>query len=293
MSDTPHLHDLTAELHAAVNQPQRWRAAWLALNEFMGRDDQAGDGSSGNQASGSTVPVWCGPGTDRRCYSPGYSTLRRSDPADALAGAGSDGGIHNVRCDLQATYLAALDALPVAAWLCNENRHILHANAAGRAELKRQRWFKLEGDQLCASDHDLQQRWVTSFADLVARKTHAGSPAQATLQLEGGALEVGLHRVEQTDRSHFVLVSVATGITHGLAVPQDEKMAYWPERRLLSPRQRELAGLLLTFHSLDAAADKMGITRRTARDHLAGLFQSTGMRRQQDLINFLRQGTLP
>ena len=68
-----------------------------------------------------------------------------------------------------------------------------------------------------------------------------------------------------------------------------EKIAYWPERRLLSPRQRELAGLLLTFHSLDEAANKMGITRRTARDHLAGLFQSTGMRRQQDLINFLRQ----
>ncbi|MCJ7799557.1 MAG: hypothetical protein MUP33_07320, partial [Polaromonas sp.] len=139
MSDTTHLHELTAELHAAVDQPQRWRAAWLALNEFMGLADQANDDPPASPAPGSAVPGWCGPGTDRRCYSPGYSTLRRSDPADALVGAGSDGGIHNVRCDLQATYLAALDALPVAAWLCTENRHILHANAAGRAELKRQR----------------------------------------------------------------------------------------------------------------------------------------------------------
>ncbi|HEX5697436.1 MAG TPA: hypothetical protein VFX90_02195 [Rhodoferax sp.] len=291
MPDPTQLHDLTAELHAAVNSPQRWRAAWLALNEFLGQADQPSEGSPLSPALGSNMPGGSGPGTERR-HSAGYSALRRSDPAEAPVGAGAGGGLHDLRCDLQATYLAALDALPLAAWFCNENRHILHASAAGLAELKRQRWFKLEGDQLCASDHSLQQRLVAGFADLAARGTHGGSLAQATVQLEGGALEVGLRRVEQTDRSLFVLVSVATGVNHDMAVPQDDKMAYWPERRLLSPRQRELAGLLLTFHSLDAAADKMGITRRTARDHLAALFQATGMRRQQDLINFLRRGTL-
>ena len=159
--------------------------------------------------------------------------------------------------------------------------------------MKRQRWFKLEAGQLCACDRALQPRLVASFADLVADEARDGTPTQAAVQLEFGTVEVGLRRVAQTDRPHFVLVSVASGAHHGMAAPQDEKMAYWPERRLLSPRQRELAGLLLTFHSLDDAADKMGITRRTARDHLAGLFQATGMRRQQDLINFLRRGTLP
>lgn len=291
MPNTPQLHDLTAELHAAVNNPTRWRAAWLALNELVSRTDQSSDDLQAAPTPASTLPKWCGPDTDRRCHLSGCSSLRRIDPTESPVDTESD-GLHNVSCYVQATYLAALDALPVAAWLCNGNRHILHANIAGLAELKRQRWFKREANQLCACDGSLHQRLVTNFADLIAPEAHDGSPTQATMQLEGSSMEVGLRRVEQADRSHFVLVSVANGMNRGMEVPQDEKMAYWPERRLLSPRQRELAGLLLTFHSLNSAADKMGITRRTARDHLAGLFQATGMRRQQDLIIFLRRGTL-
>jgi len=291
MPDPNNLHDLTAELHDAVNEPQRWRAAWLALNEFMGRTDPASEGAGVSLSPNDAGAGPCGPGPDRRCFSEGYRILHRSDRTGAPVGTKSGDGHQNVNCYLQETYLAALDALPVAAWLCSENRHLVHANTAGAAELKRQRWFKLEANQICASDRALQQQFVASFAELVAPEARSGSNGQPTIQLQGGAVEVGLRRVAQVDGSPFVLVSVATGMKHDTAAPAGETMAYWPERRLLSPRQRELAGLLLTFHSLDAAADKMGITRRTARDHLAGLFQSTGMRRQQDLINFLRKSS--
>jgi PAS domain-containing protein len=173
MPDTPDLHDLTAELHAAVNHTQRWRAAWLALNEFMGDADQTGDGST---------PEWCDPGIDRRC--------------DVAC-------LHPMGWDWQATYIAVLDALPIATWLCNENRHILHANAGGLAELKRQRWLKREADQLCACEPSLQQQLLTSFVDLATREARAGSPAAAAVQLKSSSVVVGLRHVAQKDHSHL------------------------------------------------------------------------------------------
>lgn len=281
------LHDLTAELHAAVSDPQRWRAAWQALNAFVGDADQAAARAAPSQP-GSAESARCGPGTDRRCH-PQNSALRNGDHHVIPVKALSAHGLHEVSCYLQDTYLAALDALPVAAWLCNANRHLLHANAAGAAELKHQRWFKLDAGQLCASDRTLQSRLVTGFAALVPPEVRPGPTAQTTLHLNDGLVEVGLRRVAQWDRAPFVLVSAAAMGRPDQATATGASEIYWPERRLLSPRQRELAGLLLTFHSLDDAANKMGITRRTARDHLAALFQATGMRRQQDLINFLRQ----
>ena len=283
------MYDLTAELHAAVNDPQRWRAAWLALNEFMNRADSVDDVPRVRLAASDSGSSPCGLGTDRRCLAQSHKSLRKSDLKAAPPSAVIGDGLHPVSCNLKAMYLMALDALPLAAWLCNENRHLLHANTTGVAELKRQRWFKLEANQLCVSDRALQHRFVASFADLVAVQAGACFSGKLAIQIQGVMMEVGLRRVEQAEGSPFVLVSVAPGMNHDMNTAGGEKIAYWPERRLLSPRQRELAGLLLTFHSLDEAANKMGITRRTARDHLAGLFQSTGMRRQQDLINFLRQ----
>ncbi|MCB8746199.1 hypothetical protein LHU53_04690 [Rhodoferax sp. U2-2l] len=288
MLPNPRLHDLTAELHAAVSDPQRWRAAWQALNEFVGDADRPPARAASVQPPGNTESARCSPGADRRCH-PHDGVLRKGAyPVIPVNGA-SEHGLHTVRCYLQDTYLAALDALPVAAWLCDVNRHLLHANAAGAAELKHPRWFKLDAGQLCASDRALQSRFVTGFAVLVPPEVRPGPTAQTVLHLNDDLVEVGLRRVEQPDRSPFVLVSAAARARPGQAVTAGASGTYWPERRLLSPRQRELAGLLLTFHSLDEAADKMGITRRTARDHLAALFQATGMRRQQDLINFLRQ----
>ncbi len=288
MLPNPRLYDLTAELHAAVSDPQRWRAAWQALNEFVGDAERPPARAASVPPPGNTESAHCGPGTDRRCH-PHDSALRKGAyPVIPVNGA-SEHGLHAVRCYLQDTYLTALDALPVAAWLCDVNRHLLHANAAAAAELKHPRWFKLDAGQLCASDRALQSRFVSGFAALVDPDTRPGPTAQTTLHLNDDLVEVGLRRVAQGDRSPFVLVSAVARARPGQAVTAAASGTYWPERRLLSPRQRELAGLLLTFHSLDEAANKMGITRRTARDHLAALFQATGMRRQQDLINFLRQ----
>lgn len=104
------------------------------------------------------------------------------------------------------------------------------------------------------------------------------------MQVNGNAADIGLRLLAKSESTSFILVSLVTyTVEHS-----SEQLTRLGEWRQLSPRQQELAGLLLAGHTLNSAAEKMAITRRTARDHLDGLFRATNTRRQRDL--FFRLG---
>lgn len=61
----------------------------------------------------------------------------------------------------------------------------------------------------------------------------------------------------------------------------------------LTPKQSELAGLLLAGMSVTQAAGRMGISRSTAADHMRQLFDKTHTARQAELVRVLaRAGSL-
>jgi DNA-binding CsgD family transcriptional regulator len=54
--------------------------------------------------------------------------------------------------------------------------------------------------------------------------------------------------------------------------------------------EAQLASVLIDGQDLNAACGKMGISRATARTHLASLFSKLGVRKQGELIALLLRG---
>jgi DNA-binding CsgD family transcriptional regulator/PAS domain-containing protein len=60
----------------------------------------------------------------------------------------------------------------------------------------------------------------------------------------------------------------------------------------LTPRQAALAQRLAEGHTLDSAAEALGISRNTARSHLRLIFDKTGGKRQTELTRLLYAGSI-
>jgi DNA-binding CsgD family transcriptional regulator len=68
------------------------------------------------------------------------------------------------------------------------------------------------------------------------------------------------------------------------------------EIRLLfgrTPAQAGLAREILQGDGVQAAAERLGISRATARTHLLEVFQKTGTSRQAELVRVILQHSLP
>lgn len=283
---------LTADLHAATGDPQRWSVAWAALCQWVGCPEIFGDGSEpANDHATLLAGITMRSANARQCARTGGGLCGKGGGADddkrdacrALV-EHLDVAIDNSRAtssrELADAYLAALDVLPVAMILCHAERQFAHANRAGRIELERQRWLRLENDTLHAIGGITQQRLVAAFQRL-SQAPAGDTPTQLqTVHVAGNAADIGIRRLGEVGGKPLMLISL---VAHDAEL-SEAQLSSVADRRRLPPRQRELAGLLLAGHSLDAAAEIMGITRRTARDHLEGLFRATDTRRQQDLI---------
>jgi DNA-binding CsgD family transcriptional regulator len=301
MRDTLTLLTLTADLHAAASEPQRWPAAWTALCQWIECSDVFGDGKA--LAKNNTTLLaditmrsvrirQCAEAGGGQCGQGGQGGhVDESKRLSCLAlikhldlALGNTQGV--VRNNSPLAYLAALDVLPVAMMLCQPNLRLIHANRAGVDELERQRWLRTDGEMLVVFGATIQTCFSTVFSELATSESI--TPRMfSMLPINGNAADIGLRRLANGNSEALILVSL---ITH-TAEHTEEQLASIGERRMLPPRQRELAGLLLAGHSLDSAAAKMGIMRTTARGHLKGLFRATGTRRQQDLLARLARDT--
>jgi len=58
----------------------------------------------------------------------------------------------------------------------------------------------------------------------------------------------------------------------------------------LTPKESEIAAVLIVGRDLNAACEELGISRPTARTHLAGIFSKLGVRKQGELIALLLRG---
>lgn len=291
MRDMLTLLALTADLHAAARKPQHWPAAWTAVCQWFECPDVFGNGdvsaintvtlladiavrSSGARLCAQTAEGRCGQGDladeikRRSCC----ALVEHLDLALGNTQVVAPGGP-------AAAYLAALDTLPVAMMLCRPDRHLLHANPAGMNEVERQRWLRVEDGELIACGAVMPAIFSNAFSEL-ASSGNLTTRLISTPQIDGNAADIGLRALANGDSEALILVSLVTHI----AEHTEAQLASIGERRMLPPRQRELAGLLLGGYSLDSAAEQMGVTRRTAKGHLEGLFRATGTRRQQDLI---------
>jgi DNA-binding CsgD family transcriptional regulator len=171
--------------------------------------------------------------------------------------------------------------------LCRADRRLLFANRAAQRELQQSRWLTLRDERPTATDSKVERALATEFE----RLANAAEPAEGWIAgppLERESANIALRRISGQGTDTLILLSLAV---HTVAT-STEHLDRLGERHDLPTRQRELAGHLLAGLSLDKAADRMGITRRTARDHLKGLFRATGTSRQGELIARLGRDSL-
>jgi DNA-binding CsgD family transcriptional regulator len=76
----------------------------------------------------------------------------------------------------------------------------------------------------------------------------------------------------------------------GFAIMQrkkaEENLRRW---RALSPREREVAALVVMGYSNPEIAEKLFISRETVKTHVYTILRKCGLRRRQDLQSFLRE----
>jgi DNA-binding CsgD family transcriptional regulator len=171
--------------------------------------------------------------------------------------------------------------------LCRADRRLLFANRAAQRLLQQSRWLTLCDERPTATDRKTE-RVLTAELERVANAAEPTEGWIAGPPLERESANIALRRISGQGAEALILLSLAV---HAVA-PSAEHLDRLGERHGLPARQRELAGHLLAGLSLDEAAAAMGITRRTARDHLKGLFRATGTSRQGELIALLGLQTL-
>lgn len=302
MPDPLLLLRLTANLHAAARDPERWPQAWAALAEcfacpphFVGPEVALLDarGWEGFLAARCAEAEQCARTASGACgQGPLADESKRQaclSAVDHLAHALATAGVleeASAQSPAPSPTLAALDALPVPMLLCRADRRLVFANRAAQREFERQQWLRVSDGVVSIPDVRQDRRLSAALAGFAL----PAGPDECWLDAIPAAGEMADYALRRLNPGackppapaddEQILLSV---IIHA-GLPAPELLERLGERRRLPPRQRELAGHLLAGLSLDAAAEKMGIGRRTARDHLSGLFRATGTSRQSELL---------
>lgn len=289
---------LSADLHVAANEPARWPRTWAALCEWFDCPGIYGAVALppvGDSAWPERLAGFCDRAT--LCGQSESTPCSRRPGAGPFMRAACQATVEHVSLALAGRRLlmpphsmAALDALPAPMLLCHCDRKLVFANKAAQRELERARWLSNSDGMVSIPEATQHRRFDEACARLAAAE--AGEEAWlAGEPLVGETADLALRRLAGRHGESSEALILVSLVIHA-QVPHAEQLARLGERRRLPPRQRELAGHLLAGLSLDDAAAYMGISRRTARDHLKGLFRATGASRQTELIARLSRESL-
>jgi len=169
--------------------------------------------------------------------------------------------------------------MPRPLFIIEGDTYLIYANTQGYRAIEEARWLELENGMIrlkSRSASDKLMRLLLSLASGFSVERHC----LYLFDQERNEAELWLRRLARSsDTPRRFLFSL---IEHEVS-SHGHYMADVP----LSPRQRELAHYLLSGASLDESAAKMGISRRTAKDHLSALFKHSMTNRQSDLVAWL------
>jgi DNA-binding CsgD family transcriptional regulator/PAS domain-containing protein len=189
------------------------------------------------------------------------------------------------------TLEALIEALPIGVILVDTAARVLHHNRAAESILSASEGLTVSHGVL-AADRPQQtsalRRLIGAVAALTAGQTRSAGGGltvsrrslRRDLLVMVAPLGFGGERLEMPEASAIVLVSD----------PEQQPRLpaeFLSQRYGLTAQQASLALFLAQGHTLDAAADAMGISRNTARSHLRLLLRKTGTARQPELIRLL------
>jgi DNA-binding CsgD family transcriptional regulator len=292
MSDTHLLLQLTADVHSATRDTTRWPQVWNSICDWFDCPEIFGAvlppdhnishwperlGRCADRAGqcARSASCHCGNGPD-------------ADEGKRLACLATVAHLTEATLNARTAGLPLLEALPMPMLLCRVNRQLVFANRMAQQELENSRWLTVRDDRLWATDPKLERALVAEFERLSNAGNNTENWMVGAPLLARESANIAMRRISGQGADALLLLSI---IVHADALSA-EHLDRLGKRHGLPPRQKELAGHLLSNLSLNEAAARMGITRRTARDHLKGLFRATGTSRQGELMAYLVRNTV-
>lgn len=186
---------------------------------------------------------------------------------------------------------ASLDALAVAAFLLDSRDRVIDTNRAAAALLEGAEVVALRGGSLRGASRrgEVALKRLLESCRRLARGG-AGDPPDAVLLPRDGvgrpfqAVATPLH-----DSSAWLTPSAAAVVLFLVDLEHHQKPTAGRLRDLfgLTATEARLAGELAAGSTLAEAAVRLGISRETAKSHLARVFEKTDTRRQAELVSLL------
>ncbi len=181
--------------------------------------------------------------------------------------------------DDEAPFPWTLDYLPWAIFALSSDGRCLHSNKAGRRMLDTGYFLTIVDGVLTASD----KRSSRQFRDLIATGL-SGATSETLLWSDdripsiAQAIPTGNNSMIRSDQPALLVY-----ITDP-AIERDRAAALISRLFKLSKAETNLVTALSDGSSLIEAAEKLNITRNTARNQLQSIYGKTGTRRQQELL---------
>ena len=284
---------LTAELHQASRDPALWPAIFADLCSYLDCADVFGSGALSTSGDPTATIADC---KQRAldCAQSASGECGRGAKADEakrktclaivehldVALANTDLNRHDKR---QNVTIETLDTIARPLIVCDSHWKLIHANQAGREEIAVGRWFRAGDDRIRIGSPTFQRRLAQQIEllseDKEGQRTHLRLPPA-----DGQLGELWIRRLlRRSDSPNLYLFSLVVLDSDAAKMGAGRHGAL----QGASPRQNDLAQLLLNGLSLTAAAESMGISRATANGHLKALFKLSDTRRQSELVGWL------
>jgi DNA-binding CsgD family transcriptional regulator len=185
---------------------------------------------------------------------------------------------------------AALDAVAVPTVLVTADAELVHANAAGRAELDRAELLKVSQGRIAAAD--LRDQRGLAQALSTASEQPAAPPTQLDVPLGKDARKLQLLPLPRGSVRGTLAPSAAAAI---MLTPPPRSPLAEPgaiaarliDRFGLTPAEAAVALEVAKGDGRAAAAARLGIRDNTVRTHLSAIFLKLGINRQAQLVRLL------
>jgi DNA-binding CsgD family transcriptional regulator len=192
------------------------------------------------------------------------------------------------------TGLAFLNSMRMGVAVVDATGRVLCANRAAEGIAAARDGFSLGSlaAGVAAARHDDTRRLHTA----ITRASAGGSTQPHALALSRPSGRRA-YQVLVAPLPRRVRADAPAAVAALIAITDPEADARIPAERAaelygLTPREAEMAALLAAGLSLDQAADRLAVTRETARTFVKSLLTKTGTRRQSQFVALLLQGPL-
>ena len=183
----------------------------------------------------------------------------------------------------------ALEALAMAAFICDRAGTVLAMTPTAEALLATERDLCLKGDRLCVDSQAEAQALDDAIAAAAAADEQVQSPTNRTIRVRGGHLKKGpplVLEVIPLPRREFepefaprVLV-----VAKGMKVPVERRASVMQTAYALTAAETQIAMQLCAGDNPQAIATARGVTVGTVRTQIKTICAKLGVRRQAELV---------